>query len=42
MTKNSHGGRAELRAPRGDELNAQARRRHRGIPRANLMMMDAY
>lgn len=25
-----------------DELRAQARRRHRGVPRVNLIMLDAY
>jgi hypothetical protein len=37
--------RDELAALHGDgvgELQAQARRRHRGAPRANLMMADAY
>lgn len=37
--------RCELDALRGDgvdELQAHARKRHRGIPHANLMMVDAY
>lgn len=37
--------RDELAALSGDgldELRARSRRRHRGIPRANLMMLDAY
>ena len=37
--------RDELAALRGDglgELQAAARRRHRGVPHANLMMVDAY
>lgn len=37
--------RSELAALTGDglaELNAQARLTHRGVPRANLMMLDAY
>jgi len=37
--------RGELAALDGDgvdELRAQSRRRHRGVPKANLMMLDAY
>jgi hypothetical protein len=33
---------AALRGDGVDELRAQAQRRHRGVPHANLMMVDAY